>query len=168
VVGQGAAEALMRLGLIADTHGKLRPKVRDVFAKVDRILHAGDIGGGEVLDELELLAPVTAVYGNVDAVVWRHRLPQVAEIELDGFRFVVTHGDQFGSPQPELLKAEFPQADVIVFGHTHQAVIRDLPDFTVVVNPGAAGPRRFDLVPSVAIMETEPGIPPRARIVPVS
>ena len=158
----------MRLGIIADTHGKVRPSVREVFAKVDRILHAGDVGGGEVLDELELLAPVTAVHGNVDGGVMRRRLPQVAEIELDGFLFVVTHGDQFGSPEPERLKAAFPRADVIVYGHTHQALIRDLPDFTVVINPGAAGPRRFDLQPSVAIMETEPGIPPRARIVPLS
>jgi hypothetical protein len=158
----------MRLGLIADTHGKLRPAVHEVFARVDRILHAGDIGGSEILDELELLAPVTAVYGNVDRGLVRRRLPQVAELELDGFRFVVTHGDQFGSPGPERLRAAFPQADVIVFGHTHQALIRDLPDFTVIVNPGAAGPQRFDLGPSVAIMETEPGIPPRARIVPLS
>lgn len=158
----------MRLGLIADTHGKLRPAVHEVFARVDRILHAGDIGGGEILDELEMLAPVTAVYGNVDSGIMRRRLPQVAEIELDGFRFVVTHGDQFGSPGPEVLKAAFPGADVIVFGHTHRALIHDLPDFSVVINPGAAGPRRFDAAPSVAILETEPGIPPRARIVPVS
>jgi hypothetical protein len=158
----------MRLGLIADTHGKLRPAVHEVFARVDRILHAGDIGGGEILEELELLAPVTAVYGNVDGGIMRRRLPQVAEIDLDGFRFVVTHGDQFGSPEPEGLKAAFPHADVIVFGHTHRALIRDLPDFSVAINPGSAGPRRFDVVPSVAIVETEPGIPPRARIVPVS
>jgi hypothetical protein len=158
----------MRLGLIADTHGKFRPAVHDVFGGVDRILHAGDIGAAEILDELEMLAPVTAVYGNVDSAIMRRRLPQVAEIELDGFRFVVTHGDQFGSPEPEKLKAAFPDADVIVFGHTHQPLIRDLPDFTVVINPGAAGPRRFDLAPSVAIMELEPGIPPRARIVPLS
>ena len=158
----------MRLGLIADTHGKLRPAVHDVFARVDRILHAGDIGGGEILDELEMLAPVTAVYGNVDSALMRRRLPQVAEIEIDGFRVVVTHGDQLGSPEPDGLKAAFPHADVIVFGHTHRALIRDLPDFTVVVNPGSAGPRRFDLAPSVAIMETEPGIPPRVRIVPLS
>jgi len=157
----------MRLGLIADTHGKLRPAVHDVFAAVDRILHAGDIGAAEILDELEMLAPVTAVYGNVDTGIMR-QLPQVAELELDGFRFVVTHGDQFGSPEPAGLKAAFPHADVIVFGHTHQPLIRDLPDFTVVINPGSAGPRRFDLKPSVAIMETEPGIPPRARIVPLS
>ncbi len=157
----------MRLGLIADTHGILRPVVHDVFKAVDLILHAGDIGGAEILQELEMLAPVTAVYGNVDGRSLRRRLPQTATVEVDGFEVVVTHGDQFGSPDPERLKEAFPKADVIVFGHTHRALIRDLPDFTVVINPGAAGAARFELGASVAIMETEPGIPPRARIVPL-
>lgn len=157
----------MRLGLIADTHGILRPAVHDVFKAVDLILHAGDIGGAEILKELEMLAPVTAVYGNVDGRALRRRLPQVATVEVDGFEVVMTHGDQFGSPDPEGLKEAFPKADVIVFGHTHRALIRDLPDFTVVINPGAAGAARFDLRASVAIMETEAGIPPRARIVPL-
>jgi len=157
----------MRLGLIADTHGVVRAGVHELFRGVDLILHAGDVGGAEVLDELELLAPVTAVYGNVDAGPLRQRLPQVAEVEIDGFAMVVTHGDQLASRRPEALKEAFPKADVIVFGHTHRPLIRDLPDFTVVVNPGAAGAARFGLEPSVAIMETEPGIPPRVRIVPV-
>lgn len=157
----------MRLGLIADTHGRVRPGVHELFKRVDVILHAGDVGGAEVLEELELLAPVTAVFGNVDTGALRRRLPKVAEIELDGFVIVVTHGDQLASRTPEAFKAAFPKADVIVFGHTHRPLIHDLPDYTVVVNPGAAGPARFDLKPSVAIMETEPGIPPRVRIVPV-
>lgn len=157
----------MRLGLIADTHGLVRPGVHELFKGVDAILHAGDVGGVEVLDELAMLAPVTAVYGNVDMGALRLRLPQVAEVELDGFVTVVTHGDQLASRSPEALKRAFPKADVIVFGHTHRPLIRDLPDFTVVVNPGAAGAARFDLKPSVAIMETEPGIPPRVRIVPI-
>lgn len=157
----------MRLGIISDTHGRVRAEVHDVFKEVDLILHAGDVGGEEVLTELALLAPVTAVYGNTDASELRRRLPQVAELSLDGFRFVVTHGDQFGSPTPEVLKRAYPEADVIVYGHTHQALIRDLHDFSVVLNPGAAGPARFGQPPSVAIMETEPGIPPRARIVPL-
>jgi putative phosphoesterase len=158
----------MRLGLIADTHGILRPSVHEVFKGVDRILHAGDVGSQEILDELALLAPVTAVYGNVDHGALRRRLPQVATMEVDGFQLVLTHGDQFGSPKPEGLKEAFPKADVIVFGHTHHSLIHSLPDFTVVVNPGAAGAARFDLGRSVALMETEPGIPPRARIVPLA
>lgn len=155
----------MRLGIISDTHGLLRAEVHEVFKAVDRILHAGDIGDAGILDELALIAPVTAVYGNVDGGALRRKLPQVAELDVDGFHFVVTHGDQFGAPKPEALKEAFPDADVIVFGHTHQPLIRDLPDFSVVLNPGSAGPRRFSQQASVAIMETEAGIPPRARIV---
>jgi putative phosphoesterase len=155
----------MRLGLIADTHGILRPSVHEVFEGVDLILHAGDVGDQEILAELSALAPVTAVYGNVDKGTLRRRLPRVATLEVDGFQFVLTHGDQLGSPNPEALKEAFPEADVIVFGHTHRALIHSLPDFTVVINPGAAGAARFDLGRSVAVMETEPGIPPRARIV---
>ena len=155
----------MRLGLIADTHGKVRSSVHEVFRKVDLILHAGDLGGAEVLEELELLAPVTAVYGNVESAIMKRRLPQVARLEVDDLRFVVTHGDQLVSRRPAALKEAFPDADVIVFGHTHRALIHNFPDFSVVINPGAAGPARFELKPSVAILETEPGLPPRARIV---
>ncbi|MGD0991662.1 MAG: metallophosphoesterase family protein [Gemmatimonadales bacterium] len=155
----------MRLGLIADTHGRVRASVHEVFRKVDLILHAGDLGGAEVLEELELLAKVVAVYGNVESGIMRRRLPQVARLEVDDLRFVVTHGDQLASREPEALKKAFPEADVIVFGHTHRALIHNFPDFSVVINPGAAGPGRFDLKPSVAILETEPGLPPRARIV---
>ena len=157
----------MRLGVIADTHGLLRPAVLDVFAEVDHILHAGDIGPNDLLIELEALAPVTAVFGNTDGFEIRRRCPQVAHLELDGLAITVTHGDQFGSPTPALLHDAFPESDVIVYGHTHQPVL-ELVDRTVtVMNPGAAGPRRFDVVPSVGIMEFEAGLPPRARLVPL-
>ena len=155
----------MRLGVIADTHGLLRPAVFDVFAEVDHILHAGDIGRDDLLIELEALAPVTAVFGNTDGFDIRRRCPQVAHLELDGLAITVTHGDQFGSPTPALLHGAFPEADIIVYGHTHQAVL-ELVDRTVtVMNPGAAGPCRFDVLPSVGIMEFEAGLPPRARLV---
>ena len=155
----------MRLGIISDTHGKLRPEVLDAFAEVDQILHGGDVGPVELLYQLARLAPVIAVYGNVDGLEVRKRCPQVARLELDGFIVVVTHGDQFGSPTPGILHREFPDAEIIVYGHTHEARL-ELVDRTVtVMNPGAAGPGRFKLKPSVGIMELEPGIPPRARIV---
>ena len=157
----------MRLGVIADTHGLLRPAVFDVFAEVDHILHAGDIGRDDLLIELEALAPVTAVFGNTDGFEIRRRCPQVAHLEFDGLAITVTHGDQFGSPTPALLHDAFPESDVIVYGHTHQPVL-ELVDRTVtVMNPGAAGPRRFDVLPSVGIMEFEAGLPPRARLVPL-
>lgn len=157
----------MRLGIISDTHGLLRPEVHDVFREVDRILHAGDVGDSAILDELALIAPVAAVYGNVDGGRLRSSLKEVLDEKIDGLRFVVTHGDRFGSPKPEDLKEAYPDADVLIFGHTHQPLIRDFPDFSVVLNPGSAGPVRFGQKPTVAIMETEPGIPPRARIVPL-
>ena len=158
----------MRLGILSDTHGLLRPEVLDVFAKVDRILHAGDFGDPAILERLEALAPVTAVWGNVDGSVLRARLPRVAEVKVDGFVFVVTHGDQLGMPDPQRLKDTFPHADVIVYGHTHRPLITDFDDYSVALNPGSAGSARADERPTVAIMETEPGIPPRARIVPLS
>jgi uncharacterized protein len=155
----------MRLGIIADTHGKLRPEVFDVFAGVQHILHGGDLGPLALLDELETIAPVTAVYGNTDGLEVRARLPQVARVQLDGFRIVVTHGDQFGSPTPDKLNAAFPEAEILVFGHTHRPLLTLVDQVVTVMNPGGAGPRRFDLPASVGIMELEPGIPPRGRIV---
>lgn len=157
----------MRLGIISDTHGLLRPEVFDVFREVDHILHAGDIGSAELLAELEAIAPVTAVYGNTDGWDLKAKLPQVARVRLDGFDIVVTHGDQLGSPTPEKLNAEFPDAEIIVYGHTHRPLLTTVDVVVTVMNPGGAGPQRFDLPPSVGIMELEAGIPPRARLVPL-
>jgi putative phosphoesterase len=158
----------MRIGVISDTHGLLRPEVFDVFARVDRILHAGDVGPESLLDELGAIAPVTAVYGNTDGWALRSRLPQVATLELDGFTIVVTHGDQLGAPTPERLQIEFPDAEIIVFGHTHRPVLTLVDTVVTVMNPGGAGRRRFDLPASVGILELEPGIPPRGRLVPLT
>jgi len=157
----------MRLGVIADTHGLLRPEVFDVFSEVDHILHAGDLGALGLLAELETLAPVTAVYGNTDGFDVRAQLPQVARVELDGFRIVVTHGDQFGSPTPEGVQQAFPDAEILVFGHTHRPLLTIVDVVVTVMNPGGAGHRRFSLPPSVGILELEPGIPPRGRLIPL-
>jgi len=158
----------MRIGVIADTHGLLRPEVFEVFRDVDHILHGGDVGRPEILDELAAIAPVTAVYGNTDDWDLRRRLPQVATVELDGFTIVVTHGDQLGSPTPENLQAAFPDAEIIVYGHTHRPLLTLVDVVVTVMNPGGAGPRRFDLPASVGILELEPGIPPRGRLVPLT
>lgn len=155
----------MRIGVISDTHGQLRPSVFDVFKQVDHILHGGDVGKWEILTDLEAIGPLTAVYGNTDGAELRSKLPQIARVQLEGFDIVVTHGDQLGSPTPAKLHQAFPDAEIIVFGHTHKPVL-ELVDRTVtVMNPGAAGPARFGVPPSVGIMELEPGIPPRARLV---
>jgi hypothetical protein len=155
----------MRLGIVSDTHGRLPGEVFEVFAEVDHILHAGDVGSPGLLVELEALAPVTAVYGNTDGFDVRERCPQVARCELDGFVVVVTHGDQYGTPTPQRLHEAFSDAEIIVFGHTHVPVL-ELVDRTVtVMNPGSVGVPKRGAAPTVGIMELEAGIPPRAPIV---
>src|SRR5437899_12813507 len=98
----------------------LRPEVFDVFEHVDHILHAGDVGSPQILIELAALAPVTAVYGNTDGPELRARLPRVAELALDGFAIVMTHGDQLGQPTPDARHAALRTAESIVYGHTHK------------------------------------------------
>ena len=157
----------MRLGVISDTHGMLRPQVLEVFREVDHIVHGGDVGQWDIIIELQALAPVTAVYGNADDFDIRSKLPQVAEIELDGFPLVVTHGDQFGSPNPAKLHEAFPDAEIIIFGHSHRPLLELVDKTVTVMNPGGAGAPRFGILPTVGILELEPGIPPRGRIVPL-
>jgi putative phosphoesterase len=153
----------MVVGLISDTHGLLRPEVFEAFHGVELILHAGDVGGREILTQLRAIAAVHAVYGNID----RPGEPGLAgsvDIRLEGLSVHVSHGHELGSPTPARLVATYP-ADVIIYGHTHKALIERV-EGALVVNPGAAGPRRFDVKPSVAILEIEAG---RAavRIVPL-
>jgi len=158
----------VRLGIIADTHGLLRPEVFDVFQGVDRILHAGDIGPRELLNELETIAPVLAVWGNIDGFDIRGKLPEVIETRIEGFDFLMVHGHQLGVPTPDSLHDRWPNAEVILYGHTHKPLLTIVDQVVTVMNPGGAGPRRFDLPASVGIMELEPGIPPRARLVPLT
>jgi putative phosphoesterase len=136
------------IGIIADTHGLVRPELPDVFEDVDLILHAGDVGGSGVLEALQTIAPVEAVYGNVDdphdPALARERVVTVA-----GLTIHVSHGHELGRPTAQLALARYA-GDVVVFGHTHRPVTYIAPDGRVAVNPGAAGLRRFDLKPSVA------------------
>ncbi len=135
------------VGLISDTHGLLRPEVHAALAGVELILHAGDVGDDEILDELELIAPVQAVYGNTDAP-GRSRLAAARTVEVGGVKIHLSHGHELGQPTPQALLSAYAE-DVIVYGHTHrQLVVRA--DGRLVVNPGAAGARRFNLRPSVA------------------
>ena len=142
------------IGLISDTHGLVRPDVHRALAGVSLILHAGDVGGDEILDELALIAPVHAVYGNTDAP-GDPRLVEAIERSFGGVRIHVSHGHEVGRPTPEKLLAAYA-SDVIVYGHTHRQLVVRV-EGRLVVNPGAAGPRRFDLVPSVARLTIEGG-----------
>lgn len=139
--------AVLQIGLISDTHGLLRPDVHRAFKGVSLILHAGDVGGDEILDELALIAPVKAVFGNCD-----HpddpRLKERLDLTLGGLRIHVSHGHELGRPGSAAISAAY-DADICVYGHTHRQLIERVGE-RLVVNPGAAGPRRFDLVPTVA------------------
>lgn len=134
------------IGLISDTHGLVRPEVFAALEGVEVILHAGDVGEG-VLEELETIAPVHAVYGNTD-VPGDPRLVTELEETFGGVRVHVSHGHELGAPTPERLLAAY-DADVLVYGHTHRQLLVQIDD-RWVVNPGAAGQRRFDLEASVA------------------
>jgi putative phosphoesterase len=143
----------IRVGLISDTHGVLRPEIAALFTGVDLIVHAGDVGGGAVLDALSLIAPLEAVYGNVDDP-HDPRLRRELTIPVGAMTLHVSHGHELGSPTPALLMARY-RADILMFGHTHRALVVRLDrdgDSILIVNPGAAGPRRFNLPPSVAIL----------------
>lgn len=116
------------------------------LAGVDFIFHAGDVGGDEILDELGIIAPVQAVYGNTDPP-GDPALQETIEIRLNGVSIHVSHGHELGSPTPAKLIAAYSH-DVVVYGHTHKQLLQKV-GHQVVVNPGSAGPRRFDLAPSV-------------------
>jgi hypothetical protein len=137
------------VGLISDTHGLIRPGVHDALQGVELILHAGDVGGSQILDELRLIAPVRAVWGNTDAP-GDPDLAERIDVELGDVWIHVSHGHEVGSPTPAKLAALY-DADVVIYGHTHRQLITAL-DKKLFVNPGAAGPRRFKLLPSVARM----------------
>ncbi len=140
------------IGLISDTHGLVRSGVHAALAGVELILHAGDVGGDAVLDELQTIAPVLAVFGNTD-MPDDPRLTRELVREVGGVTVHVSHGHEVGSPASRALLTAYPQ-DVLVYGHTHRALVTrattDDGRTRLVVNPGAAGPRRFRLAPSVA------------------
>ena len=152
------------IGLVSDTHGLVRPELHAALEGVELILHAGDVGGDDVLDELATIAPVEAVYGNTDAP-GRPRLPQAVVRTVGGVRIHVSHGHELGSPTPARLLAAYP-GEVLVYGHTHRPLVTRV-EGRLVVNPGAAGPRRFDLEPSVALL-TIHGETVDARIIPLA
>lgn len=136
------------IGLISDTHGLVRPAVFAAFDGVELILHAGDVGEG-VLDELRAIAPVRAVLGNTDPS-GEGDLVESIEMRHEDVSIHVSHGHELGTPAPEKLLEAYA-ADVVVYGHTHKQHVFQAGD-RWAVNPGAAGPRRFRLQPSVALL----------------
>ena len=141
------APGSIAIGLISDTHGLLRSSVALALAGVQLVLHAGDVGSADIIYELETIAPVLAVYGNTDAA-GSPRLVDARTLEVGGLTIHLSHGHELGQPTPERLLRRY-DADVIVFGHTHKPLVVRAQG-RLVVNPGAAGPRRFSMRPSVA------------------
>ena len=143
------------IGLVSDTHGLFRPELVAALAGVDLIIHAGDVGSSDVLRQLSAIAPVEAVSGNVDD----RRNPMLLRersLRVGGLTIHVSHGDELGSPRPELLLGRYA-GDVLVYGHTHRRRVFRSADNRLVVNPGAAGPRRFDVEPSCAKLRIASG-----------
>jgi uncharacterized protein len=139
------------IGVISDTHGLLRPEAIAALEGCDRIIHAGDVGSANVLNQLRRIAPVVAVRGNVDKGHWANALPWSAVVELDGYTIYVIHilADLDLQAAPADLRA-------VVFGHSHQPSIEDR-DGVLFLNPGSAGPRRFKSPVSVARMAVVDG-----------
>lgn len=153
----------MRVGIISDTHGLLRPEAVHALQDVDAIVHAGDVGRLEVLADLKRIAPVFAVRGNVDTEAWAQELPSTAVVDLNGTSFYVLHNLRDLDLRPDAAGAKF---DFVISGHTHQAEQFERRG-VVYLNPGSAGPRRFHLPITLALLDLSKR-PRAAQIVELS
>jgi len=150
----------MRVGVISDTHGLLRPEALAALQGCERILHAGDVCDRAILDELRRIAPVTAVRGNTDRGALGYELKPFEVVEAAGTRLFVLHdaGDLDFDPRAAGIA-------VVITGHTHAPTVAEHAG-VLYLNPGSAGPRRFRLPVTVAILTIGEGNP-RAEIVPL-
>jgi putative phosphoesterase len=148
----------VRVGIISDTHGVLRPEAIDVLTGVDLIIHAGDVGSPDILDALRHVAPVEAVRGNVDRDAWAMQLPPTAVVTLESVTAYVLH--DLATLDLDPVAAGF---GIVIFGHSHRAELRTR-NGVVYLNPGSAGPRRFSLPITLVHLDITNGVP-RARIV---
>ena len=129
----------MRIGLISDTHGLLRPEALDFLAGSDHIVHAGDVGDPAILDALAAIAPITAIRGNVDTDAWAARLPETTRVAIGDVTMYVLHDLAALDMKPHAHGIR-----VVVYGHSHKPSVTER-DGVLYVNPGSAGPRRFRL-----------------------
>ena len=153
-----SARDALRVGLISDTHGLLRPEARAFAGSCDYIIHGGDIGSAAILDELSALAPLIAVKGNNDRQGWAARLPQTEMIRVGGVFIYVIHDVSQLDIEPHAAGVQ-----VIVSGHSHKPLI-ELRDGILYINPGSCGPRRFNLPLSVGEIRVD-GAKVRARTI---
>ncbi|AWK99434.1 metallophosphoesterase family protein [Stutzerimonas stutzeri] len=141
----------MRIGLISDTHGLLRPEAVAALQGCAQIIHAGDIGKPQVLDGLRAIAPLEAIRGNIDTADWAQVLPERLDLRIGGLTLHVLHDLKQLDINP--LAAG---VDVVIAGHSHKPKV-ERRDGVLYVNPGSAGPRRFSLPISLALLELNDG-----------
>jgi uncharacterized protein len=139
------------IGVISDTHGLLRPEAVDALRGSDQIIHAGDVGAPEILDQLRDIAPVTAVRGNVDKGAWAGKLSETDVLESGGTLIYVLH-----DLQQLDLKPMGAGVAVVVSGHSHVPK-QEMRDGVLYFNPGSAGPRRFKLPVNIGKLILEDG-----------
>jgi uncharacterized protein len=159
----------MRIGLIADTHGLVRPEALEALAGVERIIHAGDVGGAEVIDALRRIAPVDVVRGNNDKDPWGRELPPWLALEFNGIGVHVLHDinelgaclthARYGDHESDRLPLDPAAAGfrVVIAGHSHKPLVTDR-DGVLFVNPGSAGPRRFSLPVTLGYLTLAAGL----------
>jgi putative phosphoesterase len=151
----------MKIGIISDTHGLLRPEAVELLRGSEHIIHAGDIGSAEIIPALEKIAPVTAIRGNVDTQPWARRFAETEVVELEGLHIYVIHNANALDLNPKA--AGFT---AVISGHSHQPK-QEMKEGVLYFNPGSAGPRRFRLPISVGRLEiTEGNL--HAEIVPMA
>ena len=148
--GPRDAGAVLRIGVISDTHGLLRPEVKVPLAGVAHIVHAGDIGSPNVIAGLQRIAPVIAIRGNVDTGHWAEHYPETQTVTLGGRCIYVLHDIKTLQLDPVSSRV-----DVIVCGHSHRPRIETIRG-VLYLNPGSAGPRRFNLPVTVATLDLTP------------
>ncbi|QFU14281.1 Phosphodiesterase YfcE [Stutzerimonas frequens] len=141
----------MRIGLISDTHGLLRPEAVAALQGCAQIIHAGDIGKPQVLDGLRAIAPLEAIRGNIDTADWAQVLPERLDLRIGGLTLHVLHDLKQLDIDP--LAAG---VDVVIAGHSHKPKV-ERRDGVLYVNPGSAGTRRFSLPISLALLELNDG-----------
>ncbi|HEY2115378.1 MAG TPA: metallophosphoesterase family protein [Candidatus Angelobacter sp.] len=150
----------MKVGVISDTHGLLRPEAVELLRGSEHIIHAGDIGSPEIIPALEKIAPVTAIRGNVDTQAWTRRFAETEVVELEGLHIYVIHDANALDLNPRA--AGFA---AVISGHSHQPK-QEMKDGVLYFNPGSAGPRRFKLPISVGRLEIIEGNL-HAKILPI-
>jgi putative phosphoesterase len=151
----------MKIGVVSDTHGLLRPEVVPALAGVEQILHLGDVGDPSILKALGKIAPVHAVRGNIDRDGPCNRLPETDVLLFEGHYLYLLH--DIGTLHLDPVAAKF---SAVLYGHSHRPTM-DHKKGVLYFNPGSCGPRRFELPITIGMLQLNPGTAPLAEIVPL-